>query len=94
MDLNQLQQVINQAIDQAFERHAVKQELPPVLTKKQLMELLNISAPKASELINRKDFPVFRGAGHPRIPTKHLFEWIDQNTEWVQKHSTYLNRVI
>ncbi|PPA70076.1 helix-turn-helix domain-containing protein [Jeotgalibacillus proteolyticus] len=94
IDLDQLQEVINNAVDKAIKRHALKDSLPALLTRKQFMQLLDIGDTKASELLNRKDFPVFREAGHPKVPTKQLFEWIDQNTNWVQKNTSYLNRVI
>ena len=94
MDLDQLQEVINNAVDNAIKRHAIKTSLPALLTRKQFMELMDIGETKASELLNRNDFSVFREAGHPKVPTKQLFEWIDRNTEWVQSQTNYLNRVI
>ncbi|MDZ5711618.1 helix-turn-helix domain-containing protein [Jeotgalibacillus haloalkalitolerans] len=94
LDLDQLQAVIKDAIDQAMKEHAVKNELPPVLSKTQFQEFLGISHSKAVELMKRGDFPVFREAGHPRVPTKQLFEWIDLNTKWVKRETKYLNRVI
>ncbi|WP_404407665.1 helix-turn-helix domain-containing protein [Jeotgalibacillus malaysiensis] len=93
-DLDKLQEMFNVALDQALERHAIKQQLPPLLTMIQFMELFDISRPKATELINRRDFPVLRSAGHPRIPTKQLFEWIDRNTEWTVKESNHLTKSI
>ncbi|OES45840.1 hypothetical protein [Domibacillus iocasae] len=63
-------------------------QLPPMLTKKQLREVLQIGETKATELMHRADFPVFREAGI-LIPTHQLFEWIDNNTRWVKENSKF-----
>lgn len=87
IDPELLQKVINEAVDKAIERHALKDSLPPLLTRNQLMDLLGIKSTKIAELFNRPDFPVIREFGHPRVPTKQLFEWIEHNTQWVNNHS-------
>lgn len=84
VDFGQLQDAINDAVDQAIERHALKSSLPPILTKQQLMDLLDVGATKAGELLNREDFPVIREFGHPRVPTHSLMIWIDEHTEWIR----------
>lgn len=66
-------------------------QLPPMLTRKQLMQLFSIGETKASELINRSDFPVMREAGI-LIPTHLLFKWIDRNTRWVEGNTDYFSR--
>lgn len=66
-------------------------QLPPMLTRKQFMELLSIGETKASELLNRPDFPVFREAG-VLIPTHLLFKWIEQHTRWVTDNTSYFKR--
>lgn len=94
LDLDQLQAVIKESIDQAFKERDMANQLPPVLSKTEFQEVLGISHSKAVELMKRGDFPVFREAGHPKVPTKQLFEWIDMNTKWVKRETKYLNRVI
>ncbi|KIL46980.1 hypothetical protein KP77_25490 [Jeotgalibacillus alimentarius] len=94
LDIDQLQKAVNDAIDKGFERHAVKQGLPELLTRNQLKEILGIGDTKASELLNRADFPVLRAAGSPKVPKKQLFQWIDENTKWIRQHGTYLDDVI
>lgn len=84
LDFGQLQEAINSAVDQALERHTLKNNLPPLLTKSQFQDLLDIGATKASELLNREDFPVIREFGHPRVPTHLLMIWIDEHTEWIR----------
>jgi len=83
VDFTKLQDAIDSAVDKALERHAFKSTLPPLLTKSDLQDLLDIGATKASELLNREDFPVIREFGHPRVPTHLLLTWIDDHTEWI-----------
>ncbi|MUV39438.1 hypothetical protein JNUCC1_03316 [Lentibacillus sp. JNUCC-1] len=56
------------------------QDLPPLLTRKQFMELTDIGPTKCNELFNRADFPVNRELGHPKVPTKQFFEWVSKTT--------------
>lgn len=87
-DVEALREVIREEIQLAV-REAVKgQELPPLLTRKEMMELLHISHSKAAELLARADFPVMREAGL-LIPTDKLFQWIDRHTRWVEENTNY-----
>lgn len=61
-------------------------ELPPLLTRNQLKELLHIKDTKVAELLARNDFPVLREAG-VLIPTHLLMQWIEVNTQWIQKNT-------
>nr|WP_244864927.1 DNA-binding protein [Xylanibacillus composti] len=82
--------------DRAFEKFRDKIESskwPPVLSRTKLMEFLGIKETKASELMNRADFPVIREFGHPKVPTHLLLKWIDSHTDWVEENSTYFNRI-
>ncbi len=67
-------------------------ELPPLLTVTMLKEVLHIKSWKASELLGRPDFPVLREAG-VLIPRDRLFEWIDNNLDWVENNTGYFNAV-
>jgi hypothetical protein len=87
LDLDQLQTIINKAIDEAIERHAFVNNLPPILNKSQFQELLDIGSTKAAELLNREDFPVIREFGHPRVLTHLFMQWCEEHTEWVQKNA-------
>ncbi|MNW66065.1 hypothetical protein D3C74_445030 [compost metagenome] len=87
LDLSQLQAAINDAVDKAIERHSLQSQLKPLLTKSDLMDLLDIGATKASELLNRDDFPVTREFGHPRVPTHLLIIWIEEHTDWVRDNA-------
>lgn len=54
-------------------------QLPPLLTRKQFMEVADISDAKCNQLFHRSDFPVTRELGHPRVPTKLFFEWLHKS---------------
>ncbi len=56
-------------------------ELPHLMTRKEFMALANIGDSKCNELFHRKDFPVNRELGHPRVPTKEFFEWINKTNQ-------------
>ncbi|MBG9795619.1 hypothetical protein ABD76_25430 [Paenibacillus dendritiformis] len=87
VDVDFLSEIINNAIKKAFDNLKVKNELPLLLTRTQLMELLDIGSTKASELLNREDFPVIREFGHPRVPTHLFMIWIEEHTEWVRENT-------
>ncbi|WP_342512295.1 DNA-binding protein [Sporosarcina sp. FSL K6-1522] len=63
-------------------------DLPPLLTRLELMELLRIGPTRTTELMKRPDFPVMREAG-VLIPTDKLFQWIDRHTQWVEDNTSY-----
>lgn len=83
-----LRQIIREEINNVVEEFRSKNELKPLLTREEMMAVLQISSTKAAELLRRQDFPVFREAGL-LIPTDMLFEWIRRNTRWVEKNSKY-----
>jgi len=53
-----------------------QKQLPPLLTRKEFMELVGIGESKCAELFHREDFPVNRELGHPRVVTKDFFDWM------------------
>src|SRR5699024_2249001 len=61
-----------------------ERQLPPLLTRKEFMELADISASKCNELFNRADFPVTRELGHPRVVTKDFFDWLSNTTNMAE----------
>jgi hypothetical protein len=91
IDMEQLRQVIHEEVTKAVDEVTKHHQLPPMLTRKQLMELFNISQTKASELLNRADFPVFREAG-VLIPTHLLFKWIEKHTRWVEENTSFFEK--
>jgi hypothetical protein len=86
-DEEQLNRIINAAVDKALERHSLQNSLPPILNRQQFMELMDIGGTKATELFNREDFPVTRVAGTPRVLTHLLLEWCERHTEWTEKNA-------
>ena len=61
-----------------------ERSLPPLLTRKQFMELVDIKDTKCAELFNRPDFPVNRELGNPRVPTQLFLEWVNRNSQNAQ----------
>lgn len=84
-----LRQEIKEAVSQAIKHN----ELPPFLTKRQMMDLLHIKDSKAALLMARPDFPVCKEAG-TLIPTHLLFKWVERNTRWVELNTNYFDNVI
>ncbi|OQM47550.1 hypothetical protein B6A27_00210 [Anoxybacillus sp. UARK-01] len=95
ISIDQIRQVIHEEVTKAVDEVMKyrQSQLPPMLTRKQLMELFNISQTKCSELLNRADFPVFREAG-VLIPTHLLFKWIEKNTRWVTENTDFNKEAI
>ncbi|MEK4237545.1 DNA-binding protein [Paenibacillus sp. FSL H7-0714] len=89
IDSDDLERLLEKVVSKAIEAYAVQvpTSLPPVLSIKQFMELLDISRPTATEVMRRPDFPVNREFGNPRIPTALLLRWIDEHTEWIDNNT-------
>ncbi|MFW5436605.1 DNA-binding protein [Paenibacillus apiarius] len=88
-----LRQEIRSALADVEKRIATANQLPPLLSRTEMMKLLRISDTKATELLRRPDFPVCREAG-VLIPTNLLFRWIEKNTGWLESNSGYVGRAI
>lgn len=88
IDTEQLQELINDAVDQAIKRHDVQNTLPPLLTRREFMELMQIGESKCAELFHRQDFPVNREFGHPRVDTALLIDWIHRHSNWVEENAS------
>ncbi|PDY43047.1 hypothetical protein COL60_22450 [Bacillus pseudomycoides] len=89
-DVESFRQIIREEVERATIHLQKQNELPPFLTVTELMELLHIKRTKASELLNRSDFPVCREAG-VLIPTHLLFKWMENHTDWVENNAEYYN---
>lgn len=55
-------------------------ELPLMLSVKELATVLGVSRTSAYELIKTKGFPSIKIGSRVVIPKKKLIEWIDKNT--------------
>ena len=62
-----------------FEK-AQTEQLPALMTVKQLQQLLQLSRGKVYALVNRKDFPSIRFGRSIRIPRDLLFQWLRDQT--------------
>ena len=83
-----LRSLMREEFQEMMKEYAKAQQLKPMLTITDLMELLHIGRTKTSELLARPGFPVFREAG-VLIPRDKLFEWIDRHTQWVEENTGY-----
>ncbi|ENQ3106552.1 helix-turn-helix domain-containing protein [Bacillus cereus] len=92
-DVDSFRQIIREEVERATVHLQKKNELPPFLTVTELMELLHIKRTKASELLNRSDFPVFREAG-VLIPTHLFFQWIEKHTSWIEENTEFYNKQV
>ncbi len=81
---SKLQDMCQKAYEQGVEDGRKKHSVPELMTRKQFMEFANIGEAKCAELFRRRDFPVIREFGHPRVPTNLLFAWIAENTDWIR----------
>lgn len=89
----ELKAMFRQAYEQGIQDARSMHEIPHMMTRKQFMEFANIGESKCAELFNRHDFPVNREFGHPRVPKRLLFKWIESNTDWVEAHAPVLRSV-
>lgn len=94
IESEELAAMIRQAVEETVKTQAVSipDPLPPLLTTAQFMDLLDISRPKAIELMARPGFPVTREFGNPRILTKSLFEWIEESMGLVVRNDGWNRR--
>lgn len=86
IETDDLEKIIKRAVSIALESH-VSNALQPLLTKQEFMDFLDIGATKASELLNRPGFPVTREFGNPRVITRLLLLWAEENSEWINQHA-------
>ncbi len=85
--------IIQTEISKVLEDIKTQNQLKPFLTREEMMELFHIGPTKATELLKRPDFPVFREAG-VLIPTEMLLEWVRRNTRWVERNTSFINKAI
>gem|GEM_PF-742865 len=81
--------IADRAYQKLTERLDAREQWPPLLNRKGLMAFLGIKENKASELLNRPDFPVIRDFGHPKVPTHLLMKWIDDHTQWIADNTNF-----
>ena len=93
-DNEQFRKVLQEELEKWESKKQNHTKWPPLLSRNQLMEFLGIKANKASELLNRQDFPVTREFGHPKVPTHLLMKWIEEHTQWVEKNTSYFDKAI
>jgi excisionase family DNA binding protein len=58
-----------------------KEQIPLVLSTREVAEILGISLPFCYELFRSEDFPSFRIAKRWLVKREALFDWIDNQTQ-------------
>lgn len=82
MSVEEFRAIIREEVDKALDaRPAKPADLPPLLTRKEFMDLLHISSPTAQKLYDTPGFPVFRRTGTLLFETEKVFEWLRDNPE-------------
>ncbi|MEK5070760.1 DNA-binding protein [Sporosarcina sp. FSL K6-1508] len=81
---------LREEMQQIMKDASPMRNLPPLLTRAQLMDLLHIGPTTTSELLKRPGFPVCREIG-VLVRTDKLFEWIDRHTQWAEDNTSYFN---
>lgn len=76
-----------QLLPTIIEQMQLINQLPPLLTRQQFMELADVSHTKANQLFNTRGFPVTRKLGNPRVITSEFFKWLNEDVE----HSKMVN---
>lgn len=96
LSVDDLRSIIREEVEAATKELRVGegriQQLPPLLTRKEFMEVMRISAPTAIRIMERPDFRVFR-TGKILIETEFLFDWIRKNSDWVDENTGYFRSI-
>ena len=58
-------------------------DLPSVLSVKELKDFLGISRARAYQLLHREDFPTLHVASRLLVAKEKLLAWMEQNTDTV-----------
>lgn len=89
-----LRKIIREEVETAVKKVERSYDLPAVLSRKDVMNLLQIGHSKAAELFGRPDFPVCRELGGVKVRTEKLFDWMDKHTNWVESETNFFSSAI
>jgi predicted DNA-binding transcriptional regulator AlpA len=63
-------------------KHKQKEDYPMVLTVADIREILSIGRNAAYELMNQKDFPVYKiGKLYKRVNRDEFFQWLHEQSK-------------
>lgn len=93
MSVEDLRNIIREEVGEATKDLKTMNQLPAVLNREQIMDLLQISHSKATELFGRADFPTIREFGHVKVRTEKLFEWMDYHTQLLAEETSYFRSI-
>lgn len=94
LNAEDLRNIVREEVEAAVKKVEKRNDLPAVLSRKDVMDLLQIGHSKAAELFGRPDFPVCRELGGVKVRTEKLFDWMDKHTQWVESETSYFPSAI
>jgi hypothetical protein len=82
----EMKAAIQQAYEQGVEDGIKHFSYPPILTKKDLMKIMQIELPTVTKVVAHPSFPKFRPV-KARYPRDQVFAWIEQNADFLKSIS-------
>lgn len=79
----EMKEAIRQAYEQGVEDGMKRFSYPPVLTKRDLMKIMQIQLPTVTKVVSHPTFPKF-SAVQARYPRDEVFAWIKRNSSFLQ----------
>ncbi|MCM3111646.1 hypothetical protein [Lederbergia lenta] len=88
-----LKVMFRQAYEQGVKDAQERYTLPHVLKKEHLAEIFQIKMPTVEKIARIPSFPKFERV-QARYPRDKVFEWIDDNSSYVEENTNYFNQAI
>lgn len=88
-----LKQMFQEAYEQGLEDARKIQSYPPMLKKKHLTEIFQVELPTVENIIRKEGFPKSTIV-QARYPRDEVFEWINDNIEYVHYNTNYFRKGI
>lgn len=84
---DQMQKLFQAAYEKGVEDGMKKYSYPPVLNVNHLIQILSVKRPTVSKITARPDFPKLTQI-QARYPRDEVFEWIKNNSSYIQEVTT------
>ncbi len=88
-----LKLMFRQAYEQGLEDARKEQTYPVTLRKQHLAEIFQVELPTVENIIRKEGFPKSTVV-QARYPRDKVFEWINENTEYVHYNTNYFSKSI
>lgn len=86
-----LSTLFQQAYEQGVEDARKKYSFPEILTKDHLVQVFQIEKPTVNKLVALPTFPKLKDV-RARYPRDRVFDWINENSTWVRKNTSYFGK--